>query len=135
MTTLTFGQLAGLIAALAFLLLVVFLCAVLAKVVKTMNEVNESVKVLKTDADGIAKEVEAILAKSNTLLDDVNHKSKTIDPLFQTVADLSESVSDLNSASRGLAEKVTTSTQNAGKTAMAFGLLRKLYSLRKKKKE
>ncbi|MDN2454220.1 DUF948 domain-containing protein [Lactobacillus sp. UCMA15818] len=131
---LTLGQLAGLIAAIAFLLLVIFLCIVLAKVGKIMNEVNESVKSMRTDINGLSKEAESILAKSNTLLTDIGDKSKTIDPLFQAVADVSESVSDLNNASRGLATKVSTSTKNVGKTSVVFGIARKLYNLRKKNK-
>ncbi|MFT9098615.1 DUF948 domain-containing protein [Liquorilactobacillus sp.] len=131
---LTLGQLAGLIAAIAFLLLVIFLCIVLAKVGKIMNEVNESVKSMRTDINGLSKEAESILAKSNTLLTDIGDKSKTIDPLFQAVADVSESVSDLNNASRGLATKVSTSTKNVGKTSIVFGIARKLYNLRKKNK-
>ncbi|EJF01429.1 DUF948 domain-containing protein [Liquorilactobacillus mali] len=131
---LTLGQLAGLIAAVAFLLLVVFLCIVLAKVGKIMNEVNESVKSMRTDINGLSREAEAILAKSNTLLTDIEDKSKTIDPLFQAVADLSESVSDLNNASRGLATKVSSSTKSVGKTSVVLGVARKLYNLRKKNK-
>ncbi|KRN28569.1 DUF948 domain-containing protein [Liquorilactobacillus mali] len=131
---LTLGQLAGLIAAVAFLLLVVFLCIVLAKVGKIMNEVNESVKSMRTDINGLSREAESILAKSNTLLTDIEDKSKTIDPLFQAVADLSESVSDLNNASRGLATKVSSSTKSVGKTSVVLGVARKLYNLRKKNK-
>ncbi|AUJ30194.1 MAG: DUF948 domain-containing protein [Liquorilactobacillus hordei] len=131
---LTLGQLAGLIAAVAFLLLVVFLCVVLAKVGKIMNEVNESVKSMRTDINGLSREAESILAKSNTLLTDVEGKSKTIDPLFQAVADLSESVSDLNNASRGLVTKVSSSTKSVGKTSVAFGVVKKLYNLKKKNK-
>ncbi|KRM95591.1 methyl-accepting chemotaxis-like protein [Liquorilactobacillus aquaticus DSM 21051] len=131
--TLSLGQLAGLIAALAFLLLVVFMCVVLIKVAKTMGEVNQSVKTLRDDADAISKEVEAILAKSNVLLDDVNGKSKKIDPLFQTVADLSESVSDLNSASRNLVGNFSYSSKNVGKATLAVGFLKRIYNMRHKK--
>lgn len=131
---LTFGQLAGLIAAVAFLLLVVFLCIVLVKAGKIMNEVKESIKAIRFDVNGLSKEAESILAKSNSLLTDIEGKAKTIDPLFQAVADLSESVSDLNNASRGLATKVTSSTKNTGKASLVFGAAKKLYNLKNKNK-
>ena len=41
---LTFGQLAGLIAALAFLVLVIYLCRVLARLTSTVSELTKSIK-------------------------------------------------------------------------------------------
>ena len=72
--TLTFGQLAGLIAALAFLVLVIFLCISLNKLAHTITEMNKSINTLTDDADGIAKEVEDLVNKTNTLMNDVNKK-------------------------------------------------------------
>ena len=50
--------------------------------------------------------MEGLLVKSNELLTDVNQKVATIDPLFTAVADLSESVSELNTSSKHLITKV-----------------------------
>ncbi len=84
----TGGQIAGLIAAIAFLVLVVFIGVFLMKMVRTLGEVNQSVKTMTNDMDVIAKQTEDILASANTLLDDVNHKVATIDPVFQAAATL-----------------------------------------------
>ena len=46
-----------------------------------------------------------LIAKVNVLTDDINHKVATIDPLFNAVADLSESVSDLNDQARVLGKR------------------------------
>ena len=70
-----------------------------------------------------------MLVKSNELLLDINGKVATIDPLFTAVADLSESVSELNHSSKNIVTKVggigktTAKATVAGKvggTAMKF---------------
>lgn len=45
----TFGQIAGLIAAIAFAVLVVFMCRVLAHLVQTVKEMNKTVDLLTQD--------------------------------------------------------------------------------------
>ena len=57
-----------------------------------------------------------VLAKVNVLTDDLNQKVATIDPLFTAVADLSESVSDLNDQARQLSVKAVSA---GGKTVKA----------------
>ena len=54
----TFGELAGLIAAIAFLILVVFLCVLISRLGKTMQETNRSISLLTHDMDNLSKEVE-----------------------------------------------------------------------------
>jgi len=56
------------------------------------------------------------LAKVNVLTDDLNQKVATIDPLLTAVADLSESVSDLNDQARQLSVKAVSA---GGKTVKA----------------
>lgn len=77
----------------------------------------------------MSRQVEGLLVKSNELLLDINGKVATIDPLFTAVADLSESVSELNHSSKNIATKVggigkmTAKATVAGKvggTAMKF---------------
>ena len=81
------------------------------------------------DVDLLSRQVEGLLVKSNELLLDINGKVATIDPLFTAVADLSESVSELNHSSKNIATKVggigktTAKATVAGKvggTAMKF---------------
>ena len=115
--TITFGQIAGLIAALAFLILVVFICTVLKHLVTTVKEMNNSIQILTKDANSIAGNVDELLVKTNVLMEDVNHKVSELDPLFKTATELSESVSDLNVASRSMADKVVRSTESVAKTS------------------
>ncbi|PWF99597.1 DUF948 domain-containing protein [Levilactobacillus bambusae] len=115
----TGGQVAGLIAAIAFLILVLFIGMFLTKLNKTLGQLNASMKTMTDDIDVISKQAENILASSNVLLDDVNEKFATIDPVFQAAADLGTSVSDLNDATRNLTAKVSSNTKTAEKASVA----------------
>ncbi|WP_137597508.1 DUF948 domain-containing protein [Paucilactobacillus kaifaensis] len=112
----TLGQVAGLIAAIAFLILVLFIGYFLVRLSTTLKETNRSINVLTNDADALSKEVEVILSNANELLEDVNQKSAIVDPAFQAVADLGTSVSDLNSATRRITDRFSG---NAKKTVGA----------------
>lgn len=59
------------------------------------------------------------MANANELLEDVNQKVATIDPVFQAAADLGESVSDLNSATRKLTDRVSDTAKQTAKTSLA----------------
>lgn len=76
------GNIALLIIAIAFAVLVVFLVIVLHKVSKVVEEANRTVKLVSSDVDVLLHQADGIMTKANTLLDDVNGKVATIDPLF-----------------------------------------------------
>lgn len=133
--SITFGELAGLIAAIAFLLLVLFLIPVLIKVAKTMNEVsatvattNETVQKVTDDVNGLSTQVESLLVKSNTLLNDINGKVETLEPVFVAAADLGQSVSDINNSSKNIVHRVSGVSKNAGKFGVASTILNKVIS-------
>ena len=114
---LTFGQLAGLIAALAFLVLVIYLCRVLARLTSTVSELTKSIKTLTEDADDISEKIEDLLVKTNSLMDDVNQKSSKLDPLFQATTELGKKETDLNQASRNFVENMGNSTHGLVRTS------------------
>lgn len=101
----TFGQLAGLIAAIAFLILVIFACILLNQLSKTMKETNKSITTLTRDVHYLSQEMEDVLSNTNTLLDDINHKSEQLDPAVKAVADVSQSVSEVNASLQEMVEK------------------------------
>ncbi|SPS07698.1 DUF948 domain-containing protein [Latilactobacillus sakei] len=122
----TGGQIAALIAAGAFAVLVVFLIVMLLKVTKvltrvseTVTEANKSVTTITNDVDVLSRQVEGLLNKTNVLLDDVNGKVADLDPVFRAAGELGESVSSLNAASRGLTEKVTSVGRTTAKATVA----------------
>ncbi|WP_242364026.1 DUF948 domain-containing protein [Limosilactobacillus antri] len=115
----TFGELAGLIAAIAFLILVVFLCILINHLSKTMRETNRSISLLTKDMDSLSKEVEEVLGNTNVLLEDINKKSNRLDPAVRAVADVSQSVVDINSQLHEMADKVASQRE---KNRFGFGL-------------
>lgn len=112
----TFGQLAALIAAIAFAVLVVFLVLSLMKVSGVLNELKETVSrlnntidIVTKDVDNLSIEVEGLLNKANTLVDDINGKVSKTDPLFTAIGDLGETVSDLNNSTKNMASNLLDS--------------------------
>lgn len=101
----TIGELAGLIAAIAFVILVIFACISLSHVSKVLKETNDSVKVLSDDVDTLSKETEKLLSNTNSLLADLNKKSVKLDPAVQAVADVGQSVSNVNEAVNNFVER------------------------------
>ena len=126
---LTGGEIAGLIAAIAFAILAISLAIMIfrtGKVISELNttveEVNKTINVVTKNTDHLLIEVEGLLNKSNTTLDDVNGKLGMTDPLFMAVGNLGTSVSDLNSATRNL----TTQLGGKAKAGATVGLSRKV---------
>ena len=66
---------------------------------------QKTIKTLSSDVNVTLHQTNELLVKVNVLADDINIKVATIDPLFTAVADLSESVSDLNQHARVLGKK------------------------------
>ncbi|WP_018659825.1 DUF948 domain-containing protein [Allofustis seminis] len=119
----TGGELALIIAAVGFSALMLALAFVVLKVAKVVEELNTTVKeanqtlnVVTKNAEHLLIEVEGILNKSNTTLDDMNGKLLLTDPLFQAIGDLGVSVSDLNEATRNLTLKATGKNKKADQT-------------------
>ncbi|MDN6293467.1 MAG: DUF948 domain-containing protein [Alkalibacterium sp.] len=133
----TGGEIAALIAAIAFAVLVLGLVYVLFKVAKmvselntTVEEANKSLSTITKDADLLLIEVEGLLNKSNVTLDDVNGKLGLTDPLFKAVGDLGESVSSLNNSTRNLSSHLAS----ASKRGASMGIAKKVGSTMSKDK-
>lgn len=132
------GNIALLIIAIAFAVLVVFLVIVLHKVSKVVEEANRTVKLVSSDVGVLLHQADGIMAKANTLLDDVNGKVATIEPLFTAVADLSESVSDINASSRKLVTRLnrgSTKRKTTSASAVVLAKTAKKFFVKKDKTE
>ncbi len=53
-------------------------------------------------------------------MDDLSGKSEKLNPLFQATSDLSESVSDLNNASRNFVKKANETSKSMSTTTKAI---------------
>lgn len=135
----TLGGIAGLIAAIAFAVLVVGVLMILKQVPKliaelhdTIKRVNTTIDVVTKDVDGLSIEVEALLNKTNTLMNDINGKVSKIDPLFTAVGDLGETVSEINDSAKdtatnlisGIGKKKPSRAQRILKTTSQLGKLK-----------
>lgn len=123
------GEIAGLIAAIAFAVFAISLAITVYRagnVVKELNttvgEVNDTITVLTKNTDHLLVEVEGLLNKSNTTLDDLNGKLVLTDPLFKAVGDLGSSVSDLNLATK----KLTGQLSNKSQAGSTLGMTKKI---------
>lgn len=119
-------EIAALIAACAFLALVIFVIVkvspILSRLNKTVDYVNDSLEIITKDVDSLSIEVEGLLNKANVLVDDVNGKLKKTDPLFQAAGELGVTISDVNTSSRSLATKaVKLSKKSRAVKAFSFG--------------
>lgn len=103
----TGGQIAGLIAAIAFLILVIWIGWFLTKVVKNLSDLSKNV-------NDLTQELDSVLTNTNELLSDVNDKAEMITPAVQAIADVGQSVSDVNEASRNFVEKINNRRSNRG---------------------
>ncbi|WP_283583086.1 DUF948 domain-containing protein [Limosilactobacillus difficilis] len=103
----TIGQIAGLIAAVAFVVLVCFVGVFLHRLAKTLTATEESLRSLTNDAHTLSESMDKVVNNTNELLDDINDKSAQLDPAVKAVADVSESVSDVNAAAHRLADKLS----------------------------
>ena len=134
----TVGQLAGLIAALALVVLVIFIAWFLVKVAGAIRNAITSVEQLTKDVDTLSGELNEILKNSNFLLEDINKKAVQVDPAVQAIADLGQSVSDVNQASRSLVENLASrrekrrnSFMKSAAQAAAMGVVSRVFKRKK----
>ncbi len=134
----TVGQLAGLIAALALVVLVIFIAWFLVKVAGAIRDAITSVEQLTKDVDTLSGELSEILKNSNSLLEDINKKAVQVDPAVQAIADLGQSVSDVNQASRSLVENLASrrekrrnSFMKSAAQAAAMGVVSRVFKRKK----
>ena len=105
---------------LALVTLVIYMIFFLSKIGKVVDETQKTIQVLTSDVNVTLHQTNDLLAKVNVLTDDLNQKVATIDPLFTAVADLSESVSDLNDQARQLSVKAVSAGGKTVKTSIGL---------------
>lgn len=134
----TVGQLAGLIASLALVVLVIFIAWFLVKVAGAIRDAITSVEQLTKDVDTLSGELNEILKNSNSLLEDINKKAVQVDPAVQAIANLGQSVSDVNQASRSLVENLASrrekrrnSFMKSAAQAAAMGVVSRVFKRKK----
>lgn len=107
----------------------------LLKTQKMVDDSNQTLEVITKDVDILSHQMEELLIKSNSLLDDVNGKVETIQPLFKAAADLGDSVSSINNSSRNVASKLGIMGSSAATASMATKIAKLVFNLLKKNKK
>ncbi|TLS38962.1 DUF948 domain-containing protein [Pseudalkalibacillus caeni] len=82
--------------AIAFAVLTYFLVKVLKSAEDTLNHTAETVDNLQTQLDGITKETTVLLHKTNLLAEDIQDKSNALDPTFEAVKEMGDSLKAVN---------------------------------------
>ena len=111
------GEIAALIAALAFAVLVIYLAMVLKAVQRTMNDVADTMEGMEKQLEGITTESAALLSKTNRLAEDISDKSQRLNTLVDGVQGIGESVKDFNNTLRTVSNQVSVAADNNKETA------------------
>ena len=109
MTVLEF---AGLIAAIAFVVIVVF-------TILFIIDLRKSLKIITKHTESLAVESNQLLDQMNLLASDVNAKSSTLDPAVKAIADLGSSVSNV----KGAVSRTNDKKSNEGIAGLATSIL------------
>lgn len=100
----------ALIAALAFAALVIYLIRTLKTANRTLDHVANTMAGLEKQVNGITKETEELLHRTNRLADDIQEKTEALNSVFSTVKELGESLSQVNHSIRHASNVVSTQT-------------------------
>lgn len=124
------------VAALAFLVLVIYLATVLVSTKRTLDNVAITLESLEVQTRGITRETEALLAKTNQLADDVNNKTSKLNPLFEGIKGIGQTVQGFNASFKTVSDTIAeTATENKDQTAQAVKWGAAILNLRKQKQK
>lgn len=84
------------LAAVAFLVLVIYLSATLKSLKVTLNSVSDTLKGLERQLEGVTSETTLLLKKTNALAEDLQDKSERLNTVVDAVKDVGASVKKFN---------------------------------------
>lgn len=100
------------IAAIAFLILVIYLAKTLTSLQKTLNSVAHTLDGLEGQLKGITTETTELLHKTNELADDLKQKSENLNTAVMAVKDVGTSIQSFNTSIQKVSNKVVTEIEN-----------------------
>ncbi|CEG34124.1 DUF948 domain-containing protein [Peribacillus simplex] len=100
------------VAAIAFLVLVIFLTKVLTSLQTTLDSVARTLTGLESQMQGITLETTQLLHKTNTLAEDLQQKSENLNTVVDAVKDVGTSISSFNSSIQKVFHKVQAEIDN-----------------------
>ena len=99
--------LAGIIAAIAFLVICVVLAMFLVQLLKTVKGINETLDGIQGQIQGITRESTDLLHKANRLTEDIQDKSLRLNSVVDAVKGVGDSVQTLNSSVDRVTNSIT----------------------------
>jgi uncharacterized protein YoxC len=94
------------VAAVAFLILVVYLAKTLKSLQTTLDSVAHTLTGLEKQLDGVTRETTVLLHKTNTLADDIQQKSESLNSVVSAVKDVGNSVQRFNQSIHSISSMV-----------------------------
>ncbi|KUP06706.1 general stress protein [Bacillus coahuilensis m2-6] len=96
------------VAAIAFLILVIFLAKTLTSLQETLKSVSTTLTGLEGQLQGITKESTELLHKTNGLAEDIQKKSDDLNSVVFAIKDVGRSIQEFNSSIRKVSSTVST---------------------------
>lgn len=93
------------LAAIAFLVLVIYLSITLKSLQTTLTSVSETLKGLEKQLEGVTSETTLLLQKTNSFADDIQKKSEGLNSVVEAVKDVGTTVHKFN----GTLQTITSS--------------------------
>lgn len=126
-------QISAAVAAIAFVVLVVYLILALRQVTRTLTSVDTTLQEMKPRLEEVADESNRTLKEARELLADVRQKTEQTDALFQAVNNAGTSLRELSS---GITRAAATQKERLGNvTAIASVVIELLKKWRSEKGE
>ncbi|WP_332697590.1 DUF948 domain-containing protein [Halalkalibacter lacteus] len=129
----------ALVAAVAFAVLVIYLVRTLKSANRTLEHVANTMAGLEKQVNGITKETEELLHRTNRLADDIQEKSESLNTVFSSVKELGDSIGQVNKSLRHMSNTVSTQvvkqSDQIAKAVQWGNVAIDLYSKFKQKKE
>lgn len=109
------GGWSSLIASIAFVVLVVYLCSTLKKATKLIDQAQDfvsegktTIQTLDRELSDLSLELRELVGEVNNLAKNLNDKVDKTDPLFDAVGELGESLSQLNESANNLTKNISS---------------------------
>ena len=126
----TVGQIAGLIAAITFAVLVIFIGIFLLNLVKALNDASRNLDSITIDINDLSDNV-------SDLIENVNDRIDQIDPVFQAAAEIGTTVTEATEKAKSTTDNLKNKLNLFTKTSIlsiVANTAMKLFSKKNKKK-
>ncbi|WP_042459767.1 DUF948 domain-containing protein [Neobacillus dielmonensis] len=94
------------LAAIAFLILVIYLASTLKALRATLDSVSDTLKGLENQLEGVTSETALLLQKTNALADDLQQKSERLNTVVDAVKDVGTTVTRFNGTLQNITQTI-----------------------------